>query len=50
MRALNRHAERVFETSRKEKHWGPWEAGAEIDDGSPKKLASCRTRHAVWAL
>jgi hypothetical protein len=24
MRALNRHAERVFETSRKEKHWGPW--------------------------
>jgi len=23
MRALNRHVERVFETSRKEKHWGP---------------------------
>ena len=23
MRALNRHVERVFDTSRKEKHWGP---------------------------
>lgn len=22
MRALNRHVERVFDTSRKEKHWG----------------------------
>ena len=23
MRALNCHVERVFDTSRKEKHWGP---------------------------
>ena len=35
MRALNRHVERVFDASRKEKHWdrGSWR---EIDDGSPK--------------
>jgi hypothetical protein len=28
MRALNRHVERVFNPSRKEKHWGRQQAGA----------------------
>jgi hypothetical protein len=36
MRALNRHVERVFDPSRKDKHWGPrkWRG---IDD-SPQLL------------
>ena len=28
MRAINRHVERVFDSSRKDKHWGTVEAGA----------------------
>jgi hypothetical protein len=28
MRAINRHVERVFDSSRKDKHWGKAEVGA----------------------
>ena len=33
MRALNRHVERVFNSDRKDQHWGRRKLG-EIDDGS----------------
>ena len=46
MRALNRHVERVFDTSHKEKHWEPAEAGARSKTAARKaRIVSNMPRH-----
>jgi hypothetical protein len=47
MRALNRHVERVFDPSRKDKHWGTTEvgAGSMIDVPRRNSVMGRRTAH-----
>ena len=40
MRALNRHVERVFDPSRKDKHWGRRKLARGIDNGKQAVIAA----------